>query len=67
MVQCYRNIQLSVTWIQSSHYNGFDNPGYLEAVTPSVQKAIAHIHDFTGITFITVATLNAAKGVEQIP
>ena len=48
-------------------YNGFDNPGYLEAVTPSVQKAIAHIHDFTGITFITVATLNAAKGVEQIP
>lgn len=48
-------------------YNGCDNPDTLEEPTEVVQKIVRLINLISEPVFITVATLNEAKGVERIP
>lgn len=48
-------------------YNGFDNPGNLNSSGEIATKIVELINKANVMTFITVAALNEAKGVERIP
>lgn len=48
-------------------YNGFDRPDSLSECDPSIEKVVERLECFNGIKFITVSSLNHAKGVDRIP
>ena len=48
-------------------YNGFTKPKQLDIPSNNISRCVEKLKKHNGFKFITVATLNSAKGVELIP